>query len=50
MYFDAVEKNRTKLWIINSLLDLLKRKEYASITINMIADKAQLGRSDEIYH
>ncbi len=44
MYFEAVEKNSTKLWIINSLLDLLKRKEYASITINMIADNAQLGR------
>ena len=44
MYFEAVENNRTKLWIINSLLDLLKRKEYASITINMIADNAQLGR------
>ena len=44
MYFEAVEKNRTKLWIINSLLDLLKRKEYTSITINMIADNAQLGR------
>lgn len=44
MYFEAVEKNRTKLWIINSLLDLLKRKEYASITINMIADNAQFGR------
>lgn len=44
MYFEAVETNRTKLWIINSLLDLLKRKEYASITINMIADNAQLGR------
>ena len=44
MYFEAVESNRTKLWIINSLLDLLKRKEYASITINMIADNAKLGR------
>ena len=44
MYFEATEKNRTKLWIINSLLDLLGRKEYASITINMIADNAQLGR------
>lgn len=44
MYFESVEPNRTKLWIINSLLDLLERKEYASITINMIADNAQLGR------
>ncbi|MEF2919416.1 MAG: TetR/AcrR family transcriptional regulator [Acutalibacteraceae bacterium] len=44
MYFEEVEKNRTKLWIINSLLDLLKRKEYTSITINMIADNTQLGR------
>lgn len=44
MYFETVENNRTKLWIINSLLELLKRKEYASITINMIADNAQLGR------
>lgn len=44
MYFETVESNRTKLWIINSLLDLLKRKEYAAITINMIADNAQLGR------
>lgn len=43
MYFESVEPNRTKLWIINSLLDLLERKEYASITINMIADNAQLG-------
>ena len=44
MYFEAVETNRTKLWIINSMLELLWRKEYADITINMIADNAGLGR------
>lgn len=44
MYFEAVEPNRTKLWIINSMLELLRRKEYADITINMIADNAGLGR------
>ena len=44
MYFEGIEKNQTKLWIINSLLELLERKEYHDITINMIVDHATLGR------
>lgn len=44
MYFEGIEKNQTKLWIINSLLALLEIKDYATITINMIADHAGLGR------
>ena len=44
MYFEGIEKNQTKLWIINSLLTLLERKDYATITINMIVDHAGLGR------
>ena len=44
MYFEGIEKNQTKLWIINSLLELLTRKEYHNITINMIVDHANLGR------
>ena len=59
MYFEGIEKNQTKLWIINSLLTLLERKDYATITINMIVDHAGLGRrtfyrhfktKDEILH
>lgn len=44
MYFEGIEENQTKLWIINSLLELLDRKDYSSITINMIVDRAKLGR------
>lgn len=44
MYFEGIEENQTKLWIINSLLELLERKEYTCITINMIVDRAQVGR------
>ena len=44
MYFEGIEKNQTKLWIINSLLELLDKKEYSAITINMIVDHAKLGR------
>ena len=44
MYFEGIEKNQTKLWIINSLLTLLETKDYANITINMIVDHAGLGR------
>lgn len=44
VYFEGIEKNQTRLFIINSLLDLLKRKSYASITINMVVDRAALGR------
>ena len=44
MYFEGIEKNQTRLWIINSLLELLGRKEYHDITINMIVDHASLGR------
>lgn len=44
MYFEDIEQNRTKLWIINSLLELIEQKEYSSITINMIVEHAQLGR------
>ncbi len=44
MYFEGIEKNQTRLWIINSLLELLERKEYHDITIHMIVDHAGLGR------
>lgn len=44
MYFEGIEKNQTKLWIINSLLELLAKKDYSAITIHMIADHAELGR------
>lgn len=44
MYFEGIEKNQTKLWIINSLLTLLEKKDYSAITINMIVDHAGLGR------
>lgn len=44
MYFEGIEQNQTRLWIINSLLELLERKEYHDITINMIVDHATLGR------
>lgn len=44
MYFEGIEKNQTKLWIMNSLLTLLETKDYANITINMIVDHAELGR------
>lgn len=44
MYFEGIEENQTRLWIINSLLELLERKEYHDITINMIVDRASLGR------
>lgn len=44
MYFEEIEENKTRLLIINSLLELLERKNYASITINMIVDHAALGR------
>ena len=44
MYFEGIEKNQTKLWIMNSLLTLLETKDYATITINMIVDHAGLGR------
>lgn len=44
MYFEGIEQNQTRLWIINSLLELLEKKEYSAITINMIVDHAKLGR------
>lgn len=44
MYFEGIETNQTRLWIINSLLELLEKKEYSAITINMIVDHANLGR------
>lgn len=44
MYFEGLEENQTKLWIINALLEQLERKDYSSITINMITDQAKLGR------
>lgn len=44
MYFEKQEQNQTRLYIINSLLELLKKKEYSAITINMIVDNAGLGR------
>jgi len=33
MYFEGIEKNQTRLWIINSLLELLGRKEYHAILL-----------------
>lgn len=44
MYFEGIETNQTRLWIINSLLELLEKKDYSAITINMIVDHAKLGR------
>ena len=44
MYLEGIEKNQTKLWIMNSLLTLLETKDYSNITINMIVDHAGLGR------
>lgn len=44
MYFEGLEENQTKLWIINALLEQLERKDYSSITINMIVEQAKLGR------
>ena len=44
MYFQGIEKNQTRLLIINSLLELLEKRSYTSITINMIVDRAALGR------
>lgn len=44
MYFENIIKNQTKLLIVNSLLELLEKRSYASITINMIVDRAALGR------
>lgn len=44
MYFEGIEPNRTRFWIINSLLELLEKKDYSDITINMISNHANLGR------
>lgn len=44
MYFERIEENQTRQWIINSLLELLEKKDYCDITINMIVDHAGLGR------
>lgn len=44
MYFEGIEENQTKLWLINALLEQLERKEYSCITINMIVERAKLGR------
>ncbi len=44
MYFEGIDQTQTKLWIINSLLELLERKDYSAITINMIVDHARLSR------
>lgn len=44
MYLEGIETNRTRLWILNSLLELVGQKDYNSITIDMIVDRAQLGR------
>ena len=43
MYLEGIETNRTRLWILNSLLELVGQKDYNSITIDMIVDRAQLG-------
>ena len=44
MYFDGIETNQTRHQIINSLLELLEKKDYSAITINMIVNHANLGR------
>lgn len=44
MYFEKLENNQTKLLLLNSLLELLAKREYSAITINMIVDNAKLGR------
>ena len=44
MYFEGIEKNQTRHLIINSLLELLEKRDYSTITINMIVDHAGLGR------
>lgn len=44
MYFEGIEENQTRLLIVNSLLELLEKRDYSSITINMIVDCANLGR------
>lgn len=44
MYFEEIEQNQTRHLIINSLLELLEKREYSTITINMIVDHAGLGR------
>jgi len=44
MYFEEIEPNQTRLWIVNSLLELLKKKNYSAITINMLVEHAGLGR------
>lgn len=44
MYFEGIEENQTRLFIVNSLLELLNKRSYASITINMIVERAALGR------
>ena len=44
MYFEGIEQNQTRHLIINSLLELLEKRDYSTITINMIVDHAGLGR------
>ena len=38
------EHNKTKLWIIESLFQLIEHKDYNNITISQIVDKAGLAR------
>lgn len=38
------EKNQTKLWIIEALIELLNHKAYHDITVSQIVNKAGLGR------
>ena len=44
MYFEGIEQNQTRHLIINSLLELLEKRDYSTITINMIVNHAGLGR------
>lgn len=38
------EKNSTAEWIVDALFRLLEKQDYASITIQNIADEAKIGR------
>ena len=39
MYFEGIEQNQTRHLIINSLLELLEKRDYSAITINMLMDQ-----------
>ena len=39
MYFEGIKQNQTRHLIINSLLELLEKRDYSAITINMLMDQ-----------